>query len=122
MFNINDDNTISIVQGDTGVINLKIKHYPLTEGDRVRFMVSNRSTSKRSISSININTPLIEKLLTSFENDGTARIVITPNDTLDIAAGKYFYEIQVSTKTGIVDTVIPSTNFTILEGLIYDWS
>lgn len=122
MFIISDNNEISMVQGDTGVINLNLANYHLSNGDRVRFAL----TAKKTNSTTNIYTgskPLliIEKLLTSFESDGSARIVLYPKDTLEIASGNYFYEIQISTKTGVVDTVVRATKFTILEGMIYEW-
>lgn len=122
MFIISDNNEIDMVQGDTGVINLNLANYHLSNGDRVRFAL----TTKKMNSTTNIYTgskPLliVEKLITSFESDGTARIVLYPKDTLELAPGKYFYEIQITTKTGVVDTIIQATKFTILEGMIYEW-
>ena len=118
MFIISDNNEISMVQGDTGVINLNLVNYPLSEGDRVRFALS---AKRNNVYTGSKPLLIIEKLLTSFESDGSARIVLSPKDTLEIASGNYFYEIQISTKTGVVDTVVRATKFTILEGMIYDW-
>ena len=111
MFVIDSSNKIKIVQGDTGVINLKLSNYNLSDGDEVKFAVTLKETM-----------PLvIEKTITSFEEDGSARITLNGEDTLDLNPGNYLYEIQVKTIDGRIDTVITATKFTIMEGIIYGW-
>ena len=34
---------------------------------------------------------------------------------------KYFYDIQVNTKDGRVDTVIAPSKFVVMEGISYEW-
>ena len=61
-----------------------------------------------------------KKSITEFESDGTALIILNGKDTVDIAPGSYLYEIQVITKDGRIDTVIPMTKIKIMEGMIYE--
>lgn len=120
MFVIENDNKIKMVQGDTGVINLSLENHNLVDGDLVHFAL----TSKKVVQPMSLrDTPsdiLVDKRVTAFEADGSARIVFYPYDTLDLVPGNYLYEIEVRTKAGVVDTVIMATKFTVLEGVIYE--
>ena len=110
MFIIDNDNGIRMIQGDTGSIRLIINNYRLSSGDKVTFAMTSNSLKRL----------LIEKNITEFESDGTALIILNGKDTVDIAPGSYLYEIQVITKDGRIDTVIPMTRFKIMEGMIYE--
>ena len=110
MFIIDNDNGIRMIQGDTGSIRLKLDNYKLSSGDKVTFAMTSNSLKRL----------LIEKNITEFESDGTALIILNGKDTVDIAPGSYLYEIQVITKDGRIDTVIPMTKFKIMEGMIYE--
>ena len=110
MFIIDNDNSIRIIQGDTGSIRLKLDNYKLSSGDKVTFAMTSNSLKR----------VLIEKNITEFESDGTALIILNGKDTVDLAPGSYVYEIQVITKDGRIDTVIPMTRFKIMEGMIYE--
>ena len=110
MFKIDNDNGIRIIQGDTGSIRLTLDNYKLSSGDKVTFAMTSSSLKRL----------LIEKNITEFESDGTALIILNGKDTVDIAPGSYLYEIQVITKDGRIDTVIPMTKFKIMEGMIYE--
>ena len=110
MFIIDDDNGIRMIQGDTGSIRLTLDNYKLSSGDKVTFAMTSNSLKRL----------LIEKNITEFESDGTALIILNGKDTVDIAPGSYLYEIQVITKDGRIDTVIPMTRFKIMEGMIYE--
>ena len=110
MFIIENDNGIKMIQGDTGSIRLKLDNYKLSSGDKVTFAMTSNSLKRL----------LIEKNITEFESDGTALIILNGKDTVDIAPGSYLYEIQVITKDGRIDTVIPMTRFKIMEGMIYE--
>ena len=109
MFIIDKDNGIRMIQGDTGSIRLTLDNYKLSSGDKVTFAMTSNSLKRL----------LIEKSITEFESDGTALIILNGKDTVDIAPGSYLYEIQVITKDGRIDTVIPMTKFKIMEGMIY---
>ena len=110
MFIIDKDNSIRMIQGDTGSIRLTLDNYRLSSGDKVTFAMTSNS----------LKHLLIEKSITEFESDGTALIILNGKDTVDIAPGSYLYEIQVITKDGRIDTVIPMTRFKIMEGMIYE--
>ena len=110
MFIIDKDNGIRMIQGDTGSIRLTLDNYKLSSGDKVTFAMTSNSLKRL----------LIEKSITEFESDGTALIILNGKDTVDIAPGSYLYEIQVITKDGRIDTVIPMTRFKIMEGMIYE--
>ena len=110
MFIIDNDNGIRMIQGDTGSIRLTLDNYKLSSGDKVTFAMTSNSLKRL----------LIEKNITEFESDGTALITLNGKDTVDIAPGSYLYEIQVITKDGRIDTVIPMTKFKIMEGMIYE--
>ena len=110
MFIIDKDNSIRMIQGDTGSIRLTLDNYKLSSGDKVTFAMTSNSLKRL----------LIEKSITEFESDGTALIILNGKDTVDIAPGSYLYEIQVITKDGRIDTVIPMTRFKIMEGMIYE--
>ena len=110
MFIIDNDNGIRMIQGDTGSIRLTLDNYKLSSGDKVTFAMTSNSLKRL----------LIKKNITEFESDGTALIILNGKDTVDIAPGSYLYEIQVITKDGRIDTVIPMTRFKIMEGMIYE--
>ena len=110
MFIIDNDNGIRMIQGDTGSIRLTLDNYKLSSGDKVTFAMTSRKLKRL----------LIKKSITEFESDGTALIILNGKDTVDIAPGSYLYEIQVITKDGRIDTVIPMTKIKIMEGMIYE--
>ena len=118
MFKINYDKKITMVQGDTGVIRMRIHNYELSQGDEVRFAIVNKANPSILLCQHSDKKIVLEKQVTVFEKDGSARIVIYPDDTEYLQPGKYLYEIQVKTKDGRVDTVVPLTSFTLMDGSI----
>lgn len=114
MINIDSrNNQISIIQGDTGVIDFVIDNYQLSEGDVVYFTVVDKDLPKGS-------EPVIKKKITEF-NDGAAAINLLALDTQELEPKKYFYDIQVNTKDGRVDTVIAPSKFVVMEGISHEW-
>ena len=118
MFKIGYDKKITMVQGDTGVIRMRIRNYELSQGDEVRFAIVNKANPSILLCQHSDKKIVLEKQVTVFEKDGSARIVIYPYDTEYLQPGKYLYEIQVKTKDGRVDTVVPLTSFTMMDGSI----
>ena len=118
MFKIAHDKKITMVQGDTGVIRMKISNHELSQGDEVRFAIVNKANSSMLLCQHSDKKIVLEKQVTVFEKDGTARIVIYPYDTENLQPGKYLYEIQVKTKDGRIDTVVPLVSFTLMDGYI----
>lgn len=102
MFSI-ENNVISITRGDTGRFELTVldpqgNKYDYDE-DSVVFTVKANTTAEN---------PLIEKTIKPDET-----IVIEPDDTANLAYGKYVYDVELVTKTGIVDTIITPHPFYI---------
>ena len=118
MFKISYDKKITMVQGDTGVIRMRIHNYELSQGDEVRFAIVNKTNPSILLCQHSDKKIVLEKQVTAFEKDGSARIVIYPYDTEYLQPGKYLYEIQVKTKDGRIDTVVPLTGFTLMDGSI----
>ena len=101
MFKITN-NVIHITRGDTGIFSLA-----LTNGGEP-YDYSNDTvvfTVKRSVYD---TTPLIQKSVTYGQT-----VAIAPADTENLGYGKYVYDVQVTTAGGIVDTVIPPTEFIV---------
>ena len=107
-----------MVQGDTGVIRMRIKNYELSQGDEVRFAIVKKANQSILTCQHLDKKIVLEKQVTVFEKDGSARILIDPYDTEYLQPGKYLYEIQVKTKDGIIDTVVPLTDLTLMDGSI----
>ena len=118
MFKIDYDNKITMVLGDTGVIRMRIRNYVLSQGDEVRFAIVNKANPSILLCQHSDKKIVLEKQVTKFEKDGSARIIIYPDDTENLQPGKYLYEIQVKTKDGRVDTVVPLASFRLMDGSI----
>ncbi len=99
------DNKISLTRGDTAYLNISVeidgKPYDMQEGDALTLSIK-KSTSDEM--------PVVQKMITS----GTT-IHIEPQDTDDLAFGKYKYDVQLDKANGDVFTIIEPTAFVILE-------
>jgi len=100
-----DKNRITVIQGDTGILDLALDNYQLKEGDKVYFTVKEGYDGER----------LIFKEVTEF-TDGKAKFIFTAEDT-NLEAGTYKYDVQCNLADGRVDTVIKPTEFKILGGI-----
>lgn len=108
MFTVDKDNAIHLTRGDTArlllssVMNLVTgKEYILSEDDTVVFTV--KKTVYDTTPAVQITVP------------GGAAIHIKPEDTKEMAFGKYLYDVQLTTADGDVYTVIPPTTFEVLK-------
>lgn len=107
MLNYNKDtNMISMVAKDTGDFVISIDNYLLAEGDTIYFTV-NTELEKEN--------PLISKEVKEFVNN-KAIVRLTVEDT-NLAIGTYYYDIQVNTADGRVDTVLGPAKFKITGGV-----
>lgn len=117
MFKIDAKNVIKIIQGDTGILKLQLNDYELGEGDTVVFTV----IDKKIIMDLSYRgfreEPAIVKTISEFTPEGAAIIELRPEDTQELEPKTYSYDIQVNTKDGRVDTVVPANKFTVLEGI-----
>lgn len=90
-----------MVLGDTGTFSITPKldgNTYLADGDTVYFTVRERKGEQ--------NTK-IYKTITEFTN-GTATIPIESEDTINMEAGTYIYDIVVNRSDGTVDTLTPN--------------
>ena len=102
-----DDKTIKLTRGDTArltvpIINLANNgEYTMESGDILYFTV--KKTAKDS-------DFLFQKSVT-----GSNSIHIRPEDTAVLSFGKYKYDVQLTTATGDVYTVIEPSTFEVME-------
>lgn len=108
MFTVDKDNAIHLTRGDTArlllssVVNLVTgKEYILSADDTVTFTV--KKTVYDTTPAVQITVP------------GGAAIHIKPEDTKEMAFGKYLYDVQLTTADSDVYTVIPPTTFELLK-------
>jgi len=110
MLNYNSDTkAITMIAKDTGTLVINLTNYVLTSGaDTVYFSVGK---------DLEQTTPLIKKTITEF-TDNKVIVKLTSADT-DLAIGSYFYDVQVNTADGRVDTVLGPAKFKIAGGVTY---
>lgn len=108
MLSIDVNNKIKMVRGDTAVIEISLDNHTLVKGDQVKFTV------KQSMSA---QEPSILKVITEFTENGTAMIVLLEEDTMNLVAADYLYEIEVRLKDGTIDTIITATQFKLIADL-----
>jgi len=113
--NVNGTN-LSMVRGDSE--SLTILCYdeneipkPFEVGDTLYF------TIKESVTKID---KVLQKVITTFEDDGSAIIEINPLDTSLLKFKDYVYDIQLTSAVGTVTTIITASVFTILPEVTYD--
>lgn len=107
MLKIGSNNTVQLTRGDTAYLNVTIKNdidsseYNMQDGDTLTLTV------KKSVKDTDF----------SFQKKvaGTANIKIEPDDTKNLAVGKYKYDVQLNVANGDVFTIIPVTAFELLE-------
>lgn len=101
-----DTNAISIVAKDTGDFVISFDDYLLDEGDVVYFTVNDE---------LERANPRIQKVVNEFvENKAVIRLTTT--DT-NIPVGTYYYDVEVNTADGRVDTVLGPAKFKVLGGV-----
>lgn len=107
MLNYNvDTRTITMVAKDTGDFVISIDNYLLAEGDTVYFTVND---------SLEKETALISLAVNEFINN-KAVFHLTAQNT-NLAPGDYYYDVQVNTADGRVDTVLGPAKFKITGGV-----
>ena len=102
------NNTIQITRGDTGIFTLALtsagQPYDYTD-DQVLFTV------KRNVNTTEI---VFQKTVLYGEN-----VTIEPQDTASLNYGNYVYDVQVTTASGVVDTVITPSAFVVLPEVTF---
>ena len=103
-----DTKTINIIAKDTGDFIVDVINYLLDDGDTLYFTVNDQLEKP---------DPLIQKVITSF-TDNKALVRLTSADT-DLPVGNYYYDVEVHTPDGRVDTIMGPHRFKILGGVKY---
>ena len=107
MLYIKDDGTIRLTRGDTARLAIPITNlanngeYTMQSGDVLFFTV------KKSAKDTDF---LFQK-----EAPGANAIHIKPEDTANLSFGKYKYDVQLTTASGDVYTVIEPSVFEVME-------
>lgn len=106
---------LSMIRGDSESIILSLKEdgnmIPFNQGDTVYFTVKQSS---------NTDKIMMQKIITTFNEDGNCIIEIYPDDTRDFSFRDYVYDIQLNDSNGRVTTIIPCSKFTISKEVTYD--
>ena len=102
--------TIYLTRGDTAMFTITIyypnssnQEYVVQDGDVVSFTV--RSEAKKNDAS--------DFLLQKRMVDGA--ITIEPEDTAGLDYGEYLYDVEITTASGVVNTIITASPFVIEE-------
>jgi hypothetical protein len=90
-------------KGDTGEFPVTITGYDLIAGDKIQFKMGK-----------NLDTPLVTKEYTTFIDNGCS-VVLSPNDTENIAPGIYFYVVKLIKANNDKDTFIRKAVFELEE-------
>lgn len=101
-----DTKTMTIIAKDTGDFVIALDNYLLDAGDTAYFTV-NKELEKPE--------PLIQKEITVFA-DHTALVHLTTQDT-DLPVGTYYYDVEINTADGRIDTILGPAKFKILGGV-----
>ncbi|WP_434311451.1 hypothetical protein [Hominifimenecus sp. rT4P-3] len=109
MFQIENNNLIRVIQGDTGAIEIHLDNYELKTGDQVFFTVKKNLSDPDSV---------LQKIITTFEN-GDGKILLSSTDT-NLPCGEYVYDLQCNLADGRVDTVVGPSYFRVEGGVTDD--
>lgn len=104
----NDTNTMTIVKKDTASFDVALENYSLDSGDTVTFTVAKELEQE---------SPDLQIVVADFI-DGVAMVAITSEDS-NLEVGTYYYDIQVNTRDGRVDTIVGPAKFKVIGGVTY---
>jgi hypothetical protein len=111
MLYIESNGTIKLTRGDSATLYITVNHetisgsYKIADNDTLRLTV--RKTTKS-------DEVCFQKVVT-----GSDAFHIEPSDTSDLEFGKYKYDVELTTESGEVYTIIEPSNFQILEEVSY---
>ena len=104
MYFVDEDNTITIVKKDTANFCVSLDNlYELKEGDVLTFTVAKEKESQN---------PLIQKQITEFI--GNLAVIFLDTEDTNLDKGTYYYDVQLNTADGWIDTVIGPCKFKII--------
>ena len=106
---------LTMIRGDSESITLLLKKdgeiTSFNQGDTVYFTVKQ---------SPNTDKIMMQKIITTFDEDGSCTIEINPDDTKNFSFRDYVYDIQLNDSNGRVTTIVPCSKFTISEEVTHD--
>lgn len=111
MLKINRDNSIELTRGDTARISLTITTASGTAYDY---------SADTAVFTVKASTFTSESLIQKTVSDGV--IYIAPADTSALKYGDYVYDVQLTSQSGDVCTVIPPAKFTVAQEVTWSAS
>ena len=107
MLYVENDHIIRLTRGDTAYLEVNITNADSETGE---YEISSDDSLALSIKKkVKDSEYLLNKVIT-----GSSVFHIKPEDTSDIPFGKYLYDVQLTTGSGDVYTIIEPTTFEIL--------
>ena len=107
---INSNNDIRMVRGDSESITVSCEQHPFEPGDEIVLTIRKTASTKEKT---------LQKIVKDFE-DGKAVISFEPGDTAELAFGEYIYDIQLTFADGTVKTIIKPAKFFIGLEVTYE--
>ena len=107
MLYVNIDGTVQLTRGDTARLSVTIKNDLDSKNYEIAATDTLRLTIKKTV---NDSSPLVQKVIT-----GSSQFYIEPEDTKELPFGKYVYDVELTTATGDVYTIIVPKTFEILK-------
>lgn len=106
MFQIYDNGRITLTRGDSARLSVSI----INNVTREEYIIGENDVLKLTLKkSIKDSTYVLQK-----EIRGVSMFYIKPDDTSSLDFGKYKYDVEITTSTGDVYTVIGPSEFEIL--------
>lgn len=109
----NDKQTICIVRGTTNEFSVSIidessgDKYELQSGEVVRFGVKK---------SPNDATYIVSKTITTADSEGDFPFTLTPNDTINLPFGSYYYDVGLQSGDDYYN-IIPASSFELVYNI-----
>lgn len=120
MVHISNNGFVRLTRGDSMAFPLFINRGTVTSP--VRYEIANHPEAHVYFGVMEPNQPFEEALIRKTYNsdsyitqEGDLVIILEPKDTLNVLPGKYFYSVKVDYGDGTIDTIIPSTEFYIMD-------
>lgn len=111
MLYVSSDSTIQLTRGDTARLSVSI----LNDLTNSEYIIGEKDTLRLTVKkSVNDVTPVFQKVV-----KGSNKFYIEPSDTKDISFGRYLYDVELTTASEDVYTVIVPTTFEILKEVTY---
>ena len=102
---------IYLTCGDSAAFDITAKSpdgtsYTFQPGDEVKLTV--KSSRRKDDTEV-----LVQRIATIEEASNAARIYLLPEDTKDLDFQKYYYDVQLKTESGWIDTIIENSVFKV---------